>query len=359
MGAVQWQERIDVALPGTHPASHGLPQLRVDWAPDSTVARCEVVTGSMHRSAEKLFEVRDYRQCLALGNRHDWLSSFASEWGLALLLERLLGMAPPPRATWLSTVMAETTRIVHHLLWLDETLALLGEHDPSRAELREALVDLVEAWSGARMHTTLVRPGGLNSDPPPDWTQELLGSLEALSAIHAATAAAIERHAARLSGLAVVSGPGATGPVGRAAGRPLDLRRDQPYGGYGELEVARVTYESGDALARLQVLNDELLSSRDLIHQACERVEPGPISLKLPKVLRVPESEGYLATESPTGVNGWYLVSRGERTPYRLKIRSASFAHAQSAGDALAGLAREELPLAFATLLLVSGDQDR
>jgi NADH-quinone oxidoreductase subunit D len=159
---------------------------------------------------------------------------------------------------------------------------------------------------------------------------------------------------------------GTSGPVARASGLDLDLRRDDPSGAYGALldrGVLRVvTRTEGDALARVEVLLEQLHVSLDLA-DACvtelETLPAGPIHVRLPKVLRAPEGHTYVATENPCGINGYLLVSRGERTPWRLKIRSGSFANVSALPAALPGTRLRDVPLALASFFYVVGDVDR
>ena len=167
------------------------------------------------------------------------------------------------------------------------------------------------------------------------------------------------------AGVAVLStaqalGFGASGPVARASGVDLDLRRDDPCLPYPPFEVPTAT--DGDARARIRVLVDELAPSIGLVAWAAEQLAGSigaPVDVRLPKVVRVPEGATYTWTENPTGINGYLLVSRNDRTPWRLKLRSAGFGNAAALGAALEGTAVTDLPGAIASFLLVCGDVDR
>lgn len=337
---------LDSELPSGHPGGHGQLQLRLLRDPEGlTVAWCEPVLGAMHRGAEKLLESRDYRSALMLADRHDWLSAFGSELGLAQTVESLLGLQVPERAVWLRTALAELNRITHHRIWLGADVG------PGP--------DLMERFSGGRIHPMIVRYGGLAANAGADW----LADLDAFAAA-AESEPAADRTAAPRPGLAVLDradalAAGASGPVLRASGVDQDLRRDAPYAAYGEMEFDVVTAHAGDAAARYEVLIEEIVQSARIIRQVVAGLPEGPVSVQLPKVLRPARGVRYGRTENPTGVNGWYLESRAERTPYRLKVRSASFGNARATTYALPGTPIDDLATALASFLLVPGDMDR
>ena len=155
-------------------------------------------------------------------------------------------------------------------------------------------------------------------------------------------------------------GHGASGPVARASGVDLDLRRDDPTLPYPPFEVPLA--EAGDARARVRLLLDEIRVSIGLVGWASAQLTGSagePVSVRLPKVVRVPEGSTYTWTENPTGINGYLLVSRNDRTPWRLKLRSAGFGNASALGPAVVGTRVEDLPAAIASFLIVCGDVDR
>ncbi len=358
-------------LGSAHPSSH--PGLRLTLELDGDVivsARAHV--GLMHRGAEKLFEVRDYRQALVLANRHDWLSAFSNELGIVLLLERMLGMELPPRAVWARTLLAEVNRALSHLAFLG-TFPLAGPSTTVR-EIggREALQGVLEEISGGRVHAMLNQVGGLRAEIPEGWTDRVRGAVgtarEALTSLNADVLGS-PAFVAATEGVAVIDATlvepyGLSGPVARASGVDMDLRRDAPYLAYGELaDTLRVpTRVSADALARMTLLVEETEVALDLVATAADRLDSapaGPVSVRLPKALRVPEGEAYAWTEGPLGAAGYYVVSRGDRTPWRLKMRTPSFAHVQVLEAVLPGMRLEHLVTTLASLSFVVGDVDR
>jgi NADH-quinone oxidoreductase subunit D len=362
----------DIALGPDHPTLDGLPSVRLDVA-DGVVTSAEWIPGSVHRGAEKLFESRDYRQILMLVDRHDWLSAFCSEIGVVVGVERALGLTPPERAQHLRILLCELTRIAHHLAFLAPLPGALPDSWRARAwAWRTEILDLIEAATGQRVHPMFCRVGGVRADVDPEWVHRVSTAAAAWAAPEpTGSLAAIDSHelAALLdssyAGVAVLSaeqalGFGASGPVARASGVDLDLRRDDPCLPYPPFEVPTAT--DGDARARIRVLVDELAPSIGLVAWAAEQLAGSigaPVDVRLPKVVRVPEGATYTWTENPTGINGYLLVSRNDRTPWRLKLRTAGFGNAAALGAALEGTAVTDLPGAIASFLLVCGDVDR
>jgi NADH-quinone oxidoreductase subunit D len=331
----------------------------------------------MHRGAEKLFEVRDYRQIIVLANRHDWLSAFANELGVVLAAEQLLGMEVPPRAVWARTLLAELNRVLNHLMFLGSYPLELGAITPIFYSFREReeLQAVMEEISGGRMHYMFNRVGGLKEDLPAGW----LGRVSSAVAAVRRRLPDLERLLvgneilrARTRGVgvlprAVAAAYGVSGPIARASGMPLDLRADEPYLAYGELFAPGgpgrvVTRTEGDCLARFEVLLEQVHVSLDLAEACVDRLrslERGPINVRLPKVLRVPEGSVYRWTENPLGLNGYYLVSRGDKTPWRLKLRSASFGNVQALSWLLPGNLIADMVAIIGSTFFVVGDVDK
>ncbi len=367
---------VPVDLGAQHPSAHGLLRLRVVLDGDRIVS-ADPIVGAMHRGAEKLFEVRDYRQAMVLANRHDWLSAFSNELGIALAVERMLGMDVPTRATWARTLLAELNRVLSHLAFLGSFPDIVAPPDgvPTAyylADEREAIVAVMEEASGGRMHYMATQVGGLKQDLTEGWLGRVRDALDVVRQGLEPVDALVTGNDAlrsRLRGVGVLSRDlalayGVSGPVARASGLDLDLRRDEPYLVYAELaDVLRVpTRTEGDVLARLEVLLEQTNVALDLAAACVERlssIEPGPINLKLPKVLRAPEGHTYVWTENPLGLNGYFLVSRGDKTPWRLKLRTASFNNIAVLGDLLPGTRLADVVDILASLFYVVGDIDK
>lgn len=372
---VSGAETYLLSLGPHHPSAHGALRLRLSLDGDR-IATCQPEVGFMHRGAEKLFEVRDYRQILMLASRHDWVSGYSSELGVALVVERMLGIEAPPRAVWLRTLLAELTRSLAGLAFLGGLpRELTGDVDPLPlfAE-REPLQDVVEEAAGGRVHLMVTRIGGLLDDVPEGWldraaaavagvrrrTEDTGGRMLAQEALRSRTVAVgrLDRETALAHGV--------TGAAARACGLDLDLRRDDPYLAYAELAadgVLRVpTRESGDAHARLELLYEQTLVALDLADACITRLRdlpPGPVGVRLPQNLKAPEGAAYGWVESPIGINGYYLVSRGETTPWRLKLRTASFGTVSALPAMVVGLRVDDLVAVLASMFFVTGDIDR
>ncbi|AXG12404.1 NADH-quinone oxidoreductase subunit D [Intrasporangium calvum] len=359
-----------------HPATHGVLRLRI-VVDGERIVTAEPIIGYMHRGAEKLFEVRDYRQIIVLANRHDWLSAFSNELGVVLGVEQMLGMEVPERAVWVRTALAELNRVLSHLMFLGSYPLELGAITPVFYAFREReeLQSVLEEVSGGRMHYMFNRVGGLKEDLPAGWlgrvdkaivnVRKRLPSLEHLLVGN-------EILEARTKGVGVLPREtalayGVSGPIARASGIDVDLRRDTPYLAYGELFGPHgpgrvVTRESGDSLARLEVLLEQTRVSLDIAEACLDRLiqlQPGPINVKLPKVLKVPEGEIYCATENPLGFNGYFLVSRGDKTPWRLKLRSASFNNVAVLTEMLPGQLISDMVSILGSMFFVVGDVDK
>ena len=370
--------RADVVLSigGQHPSTHGALRLALELDGEQIV-RAEPMVGYLHRGAEKLFEVRDYRQIIVLANRHDWLSAFANELGVVLAVERMLGMEVPVRAVWARTLLAELNRVLSHLMFLgafpgDSSQGAFAATLPAAVREREAVQAVLEEVSGGRMHYMFNRVGGLKEDLPEGWAGRVRAVVAGLRwRLPALGAAVLDDPAvvARTRGVGVLSAEqvlqyGVSGPIARASGVGMDLRVSEPYLAYAELGQALrlVTRAEGDCWARLSVLVEQVEVSLDIVDACLDRLASlprGPINLKLPKVVKAPEGETYAWTENPLGLNGYYLVSRGEKTPWRLKLRSASFNNVQVLSELLPGHTVADLVPILCSMFFVVGDVDK
>jgi NADH-quinone oxidoreductase subunit D len=358
-----------------HPATHGVLRL-VLQVDGERIVRAEPVVGYLHRGAEKLFEARDYRQILVLANRHDWLSAFSNELGVVLAVERMLGMEVPVRAVWARMLLAELNRVLNHLMFLASFPGELAAAAPMSAAFREreAIQALMEEVSGGRMHYMFNQVGGLKADLPAGWLGRAGATIDTVrtgvrrdlgSVIHDDDTFRDRTRGIGVLARDVAEAYGVSGPIARASGLDLDLRRDDPYLSYADLpgDVLRVvTRTEGDALARFECLLDQVDVSLDIAAYCIDRLgalPAGPINLRLPKVVKAPEGETYAWTENPLGINGYYLVSRGERTPWRLKLRSASFNNVQVLSQLLTDTVVPDLVTILGSMFFVVGDIDK
>jgi NADH-quinone oxidoreductase subunit D len=356
-----------------HPATHGVLRLRLTLDGERVMA-CEPIIGYMHRGAEKLFEVRDYRQIIMLANRHDWLSAFSNELGVVLAVEDMLGMEVPERATWIRTLLAELNRVLNHLMFLGSYPLELGAITPIFYAFREreTIQEVMEEVSGGRMHYMFNRVGGLKEDIPAGWTGRASAAISTVRKRLQELEDLIfgnEIFRARTRGVGVLSTAlveayGVSGPIARASGLDMDLRRDEPYLAYGELQdVLRVpVMTDGDCYSRFAVLLEQTKVSLDLADACLARladIAPGPVNVRLPKILKAPEGSTYVWTENPLGLNGYYLVSRGEKTPWRLKLRTASFNNVAVLPEIVGGAVVADLVAILGSMFFVVGDVDK
>jgi NADH-quinone oxidoreductase subunit D len=377
---------IRINLGPSHPSGHGMLRLRLT-VDSGVITAAEPEIGFMHRGAEKLFEARDYRQIIVLANRHDWLGAFASELGVVLAAERLAGIEAPPRAVWARTLLAELNRVLSHLAFLGacppETAGAVsigpgGGTAAARAgaagaafAARESAQAVMEEISGGRMHYMFNRVGGLAGELPLGWLGRVHRAADEVRAALPVIGAAVADPGfrARTRGVGVLTAEqvrqyGVSGPAARASGLDFDLRRDEPYLAYPELagSLRVVTRREGDCLARLECLLGQAEASLDLVDACASRLAalpPGPLSARVPKVFKVPEGHTYAWTESPLGLAGYYLVSRGGKTPWRLKLRSASFSNVAVLPEVLPGHRIGDLAAVLGSLFFVVGDIDR
>ncbi|WP_329133068.1 NADH-quinone oxidoreductase subunit D [Streptomyces sp. NBC_01476] len=356
-----------------HPSTHGVLRLRL-VLDGERIQQAEPIVGYMHRGAEKLFEARDYRQIVMLANRHDWLSAFSNELGVVMAVERMLGMEVPERAVWTRTLLAELNRVLNHLMFLGSYPLELGGITPIFYAFteREELQRVMEEISGGRMHYMFNRVGGLKEDLPAGWlgrARQAVAGIRSRMDRFDDLVLGNEIFRARTRDVGVLSRAdvhayGVSGPIARGSGVDFDLRRDEPYLAYGQLQetLRVVTRTEGDCLARFEVLLGQTHNALDLADACLDRLAglpPGPINQRLPKVLKAPEGHTYAWTENPLGLNGYYLVSKGEKTPYRLKLRSASFNNIQALAVLLPGQLVADMVAILGSMFFVVGDVDK
>lgn len=352
-------------LPIFAPASHGMLRIDCQIAGD-TIVSANPLLGSMHRGAEKLFESRDYRQVIGLANRHEWLSAFSGEVGVAQLLETALGIEVPETAQWLRTFLLEFNRVTSHLAFL---AGFPWENDDLTNHLRtsrELWVNHYQLYTGSRMHPMLTRIGGLTHAPEASW-------LEGVTQLCFDTAAIVletnwELLLTSFTGIGVLTKSEAldqaiSGPVARASGYAIDARENAIGVKYQELESFAVVLQAGgDVRSRLLQLVDEVTVSLAMISELLEpclkRVDED-VNVLLPKVVRVPEGTYEHSIETPLGIASWYLVSRNDKLPYRLKLRPASLHTVLALSTVLKNSKRDNFDAIIASMPFVSGDADR
>jgi NADH-quinone oxidoreductase subunit D len=346
-----------------HPAAHGVLRLIMELDGE-IVERVDPHIGLLHRGTEKLIEYKTYAQALPYFDRLDYCSPMCMEHSFVLAIEKLMGLEIPERAQYIRVLMAELTRISNHMLNLGSHIMDVGAMTPNLwlFEVREDTLQFYERASGARMHANYFRVGGVREDLPEkmladlgDWLDNRLQLFEDAIALVADNRIFKQRNV----DIGVVHKDdaiawGFSGPMIRAAGIPWDIRRSQPYEVYDSMEFDVPVGTNSDCYDRFMVRCEEVRQSARIMRQCLKQMPKGPIGtsnkvfpprraemktsmealihhFKLySEGYHVPAGEVYVATESPKGEFGVYLVSDGTNRPYRCKIRPTAFSHLQA-----------------------------
>ncbi len=352
-----------------HPATHGTLRI-VAQLDGEEVIRAEPVAGYMHRGYEKLAEVRTYPQITTLLNRIDWLGSFANEVPFILAAEHLMEVEAPPRATWIRTILHEMSRVAHMILFLGDMGVQLGAVTPVFFAFRdrEYVLDQIEAATGGRFHPNFDRIGGLKDDLPKGWIESTKTAMSKVLRFCDEMEDLLlgsEIFQARTRGIGVIPQDvalqyGMSGANARGSGIDWDIRRDNCIGlAYPELDWKVWTHPDGDSFSRFWVRLQETREAVKMIEQLCDGLPSGPVMAKVPRIIKVPAGEAYVATENPLGEMGYYVVSQGDLTPFRVKIRSASFNNISITPWVLKGVYVPDIITILASLYFILGDIDR
>jgi NADH-quinone oxidoreductase subunit D len=403
-----------------HPAAHGVLRLVLEMDGE-IITKVDPHIGLLHRATEKLAESKTYIQSLPYMDRLDYVSMMCNEHAYVMAIEKLLGVTAPPRALMIRTMFDELTRITNHLLWL-------GAHGLDIGAMtvflycfreREDVMDMYEAVSGARMHATYYRPGGVYRDLPdhmPQYAESRFRSKADMKRLNAARQGSlldfIEDFAKRFPkcvdeyetlltdnriwkqrtvGIGVVTPEralqlGFSGPMLRGSGIEWDLRKKQPYAMYEHVDFDVPVGVHGDCYDRYLVRIAEMRQSARIVTQCVDwlRKNPGPVMLEDHKVTPptreeaksdmeslihhfkyftegycVPAGEAYAVVEHPKGEFGIYMVSDGANKPFRVKIRAAGFAHLAALDEMVRGHMLADLVAIIGTQDIVFGEVDR
>jgi NADH-quinone oxidoreductase subunit D len=353
-----------------HPATHGTLRLLVKLDGEKVVA-AEPIIGYMHRGYEKLTEVRTYPQVTTLINRIDWLGSFANEVPFILAAEKLMEIEAPPRAQWIRTLLFEMSRIANITLFLGDMGIQLGAITPVFYAFRdrEFVLNQIEAVTGGRFHPNFDRIGGLKDDLPKGWIADTKQAMEKIRAFCDQMDELVvgnEIFQSRTRGIGVIPRDiglayGLSGANIRASGVDWDVRRDVAGNGlvYDQLDWKVWTHPDGDSFARFWVRLQEVREATRIVEQLLDGIPTGPVMAKVPRIIKVPEGEAWVETENPLGVMGYYIVSKGDLVPYRVKIRSASFNNISICPWVLRGTLVPDVITILASLYFILGDIDR
>jgi len=352
-----------------HPATHGTLRIVAKLDGEQVIA-AEPLAGYMHRGYEKLTEVRTYPQVTTLVNRIDWLGSFANEVPFILAAEQLMEVEAPERAQWIRTILFEMDRLGHMIMFLGDMGVQVGGLTAIFYAFRdrEFVLNQIEAATGGRFHPNFDRIGGLKDDLPKGWladTKAAMGRIRDFCDEMETLVEGNEIFQARTRGIGVIPADialqyGMSGANLRASGVDWDLRRDEPVGlAWNEVDWKVVTHPDGDSFARFWVRLQEIREATSIIDQLCDGLPAGPIMAKVPRIIKVPEGEAWVATENPLGEMGYYVVSQGGLGPFRVKIRTASFNNVSVVPWVCRGVYVPDVVTILASLYFILGDIDR
>ena len=353
-----------------HPSTHGVFRLRVTFDGEE-ILEVEPVFGYLHRGTEKLAEERSYVQVVTLTDRLDYVSSMINNQGYCLGVEKLLGVVATPRAQYLRTIAAELQRIASHLMGIGfflQDLGTLGTPLMYCFRTRERILDLFEMLCGARITVSYMRPGGVFADAPEDFWPALSTFMGDLSSEFGEIEQLIlenEIVMVRSRGVSplpldVAINCSVSGPVLRACGLAWDWRKMDPYDAYDKVEFDVPVASGGDNYDRFWVRMQEVHQSARIINQCVAQIEPGPVRLDLPLVLRPePGAEAYGRVEASKGELAFYLVSDGGISPYRCKIRSPSLINLTVTERLLVGWKLADMIATLGSVDINMGEVDR
>ena len=352
-----------------HPSTHGVLRvvLRLDG---ERVVDADVVIGYIHRGIEKLSENRDWTQIILLTDRMDYVAAATNNLGYCETVEKLMEIEVPRRARYLRTVLAELQRIASHCLWLGTHAMDIGAMTVFLYAFRERelILDLFEDYCGARLTYNSMRIGGLPLDIPSGWdakVREFCTLMEGKIAEYEELLTNNRIWLERTRGVGVISaedavGLGLCGPPLRGSGVYRDVRKDEPYAAYDELEFNVPLGTRGDTYDRYLIRLEEFRQSIRLIRQALDGLPEGPIMGKVPRLIKPKAGETYHAVESPKGELGYFIVSDGRATnPYRFRVRPPSFCNLQGLRPLVIGHLVADVVALIGTIDIVLGEVDR
>ncbi|WP_163327707.1 NADH-quinone oxidoreductase subunit D [Desulfurobacterium thermolithotrophum] len=349
-----------------HPAS-GPMRLKV-WIDGDEVVRIDPDIGYVFRLLEKLVEYRSWINAIVNVERICFMDDFGTMTGYSIAAEKIAGIEVPKKADYIRTILCEGGRIVSHLLGLGSFVGVMGVNTPMQWALiaREKFLDSFEIYSGQRIATSSIVPGGVRYEPTKKFIDKMLKAINYLEKefIPRYEEVFIDNPTLKMrsKGVGVIPKEkaikiGLAGPALRASGIASDIRKDYPYAAYGELDFNVVTKKDGDSYARYCVLFEELKESVKIIRQAIDGLPEGEYKVRFP--IKIPPGEAYVNVEWARGCFGFHLVSDGGTGPYRLKMRAPSFANLWAMPEMIKGVKLADVPVIFASLYMCHGDIDR
>lgn len=322
-------EEFVVNIGPQHPATHGVLRFRTSLDGEE-VKKIDLYCGYIHRGVEKLCEKLTYTQTIHFYDRMDYFSALPNEHCVCACIEKALGIEVPRRAQVIRVMVDELSRIASHLLFFGTYCMDLGATTALFYGMREreTILDILEATTGARMSFNYNTIGGVRADLYPTFQEKVKEFLaimpERLKEYHQLVTGNIIFQN-RLKGVGVLSKEdavdyGVAGPSGRASGWACDLRKTNPYSIYSELDFEQVVLDGCDSFDRYLVRLKEIEQSCKILEQLVDNIPEGDYCAKVPKIIKLPEGHWYQEVEACRGIFGVYIDSKGEKSPYRMKV---------------------------------------
>jgi NADH-quinone oxidoreductase subunit D len=385
--------RMTLNMGPQHPSTHGVLRIVLELEGE-TIVKADLDIGFLHTGIEKECEAKFYQQVVTLTDRVDYLANLSNNLCYSLAVEKLLQIEIPPRAQWMRVMLTELSRLASHLVWLGTHALDIGAMTPFFYCFRERedILRIMEMFSGQRMMTSYIRIGGLALEPPRGWQQAVGKFIRAFHSKVDEYEELLDTNPIwkrRTQGVGFISledmlDLGVTGPMVRAAGLPLDVRKTEPYSSYDKFDFNVATENQNDVYGRYRVRMREMRESAKIVTQALEGMPEGPYKADAPQVLlpdrekmktqmealiyhfkivtegfRVPAGEVFQCVESPRGEIGYYVVSDGTSKPYRVHMRTPSFGNLQGLPTMLQGALIADSIASLGSMDFVLGDTDR
>ena len=387
------EEKLILNMGPQHPSTHGVLRLVLELDGE-TITRADYDIGYLHTGIEKTCESLTYSQAITLTDRVDYLAPLSNNLCYCLAVEKLLGLEIPPRAQYIRVLLTELTRLNSHLVWLGTHALDIGAMSVLLYcfREREEILNIFEFVSGQRMMTSYFRIGGLAVPPPLGWEKRVERFIHRFPAKLDEYETLLTHNPIwlkRTRGVGIFRSEeclawGVSGPILRASGVSWDLRKVRPYSGYEKFDFEVPTRTEGDVYARYQVRMAEMRESVKIIRQALDGIPKGPLKADAPKFVlpdrekmktqmealiyhfkiitegfHPPVGDSYQSIESPRGELGFYVVSDGSPKPFRVHMRTPSFANLQALPKMIEGLLVSDAVACIGSIDIVLGEIDR
>jgi len=362
------KDYMEVNFGPHHPSTHGVFRFiaKIDG---ERIVSVDPVIGYLHRGLEKMAESRTYVQFKPLVDRLDYTGAMLNELCYCQALEKMAGIEVPPRAQAIRVLCAELNRICAHLIFFGAMGLEAGAFTPFLFGFvdREKAFKLFELLAGGRLTFNYFTIGGVREDIPGGFKEELAKFIKEFSKrlkIYEDLFTGNEIFKARTRGIGVIKKEDAinwamSGPILRGSGARFDIRKIEPYSGYDKYDFDIPVGEHGDVYDRYLVRMAEMKQSLRIVEQASDDLPAGDIQVKVPRILKLPEGEQYYRNEGTKGEIGFYIVSKGEKYPYRLKLRMPSFNHLNALDFVLRNCYISDAILILGSFDTVMGSVDR